>query len=132
MSLIYNTTNASTVMATISYFNYFSPSNISNCILWLDSQDNTKFTFSSGSNIATWLDKSGVGNTATATSSPVLTANCINGRQAIATATGPYFTGSLSITGATVTTFAVAVTTATLPLGGSDQRLVSLANTTNV
>ena len=130
MSLIYRTNNASgnALPATISYFNYFSPSNVTGCCLWLDSQDNTKFTFSSGSNIATWLDKSGVGNTATGVSSPVLTANLINGRQAIATATGPYFTGSLSITGATVTTFAVAVTTATLPLSGSDQRLVSLVN----
>ena len=130
MSLIYKTTNpsANAIPATIQYFNYFSPSNVTGCCLWLDSQDNTKFTFSSGSNIATWLDKSGVGNTATGVSSPVLTANLINGRQAIATATGPYFTGSLSITGATVTTFAVAVTTATLPLSGSDQRLVSLVN----
>jgi hypothetical protein len=130
MSLIFRTNNASgnALPATIQYFNYFSPTNIAGCCLWLDGLDNTRFTFSSGSNIATWLDKSGVGNTATGVSSPVLTANLINGRQAIATATGPYFTGPISITGATVTTFAVATTTASLPLGGSDQRLVSLVS----
>ena len=130
MSLIFRTNNSSgnALPATMQYFNYFSPSNITGCCLWLDSQDNSTFTFSSGSNIATWLDKSGVGNNATGVSSPVLTANLINGKQAIATATGPYFTGSISITGNTVTTFAVALTTASLPLGGSDQRLVSLVS----
>ena len=130
MSLIFRTNNPSgnALPATMQYFNYFLPTQISGCRLWLDSQDNSTFTFSSGSNIATWLDKSGVGNNATGVSSPVLTANLINGRQAIATATGPYFTGSISITGNTVTTFAVALTTASLPLGGSDQRLVSLVS----
>ena len=134
MSLIFRTNNSSgnALPATMQYFNYFSPSNITGCCLWLDSQDNSTFTFSSGSNIATWLDKSGVGNNATGVNSPVLTANLINGKQAVATANSPYFTGPLSITGATVTTFAVAVTTATLPLTGSDQRLVTFANTTNV
>jgi hypothetical protein len=134
MTSIFFSTNllVSAIPATMSFFNYVSPSNIGGCVLWLDSQDNTKFTFSSGSNIATWLDKSGVGNTATGTNSPVLTANLINGRQAVATANGPYFTGAMSITGATATTFAVAVTTATLPLSGYDQRLVTFANTTNV
>jgi hypothetical protein len=42
---------------------YFSPTNTAGCILWLDSSD--KSTTGGVTNITTWLDKSGKGNTAT-------------------------------------------------------------------
>ena len=89
-------------------------------------------TFSSGSNISQWRDKSGLGNHATATGSPVLTGNSINAYPAIVTSSGQYFTGPTSVTGTVVTVFAVAKTTRTLPNSGIDQRLVSLANGANV
>lgn len=40
----------------------YLPTSIPTCQLWLDSLDTTSFTFSSGSNITQWRDKSGVGN----------------------------------------------------------------------
>jgi len=110
----------------------FQPVDIAGCQLWLDSADNTALALS-GSNVTTWYDKSGNGNNGTATGTPVLTANSINGRQSIYLADAPYFLGSVSITTTTLTCFAVATTNLTLPNGrGRDQRLVSLANTTNV
>jgi hypothetical protein len=51
----------------------FSPTNISGCALWLDAADRTSFSFSSGSNISQWQDKSGNGRNGTALNSPVLT-----------------------------------------------------------
>jgi hypothetical protein len=110
----------------------FSPTSITGLQLWMDGSDLSSMTFSSGSNISQWRDKSGLGNHATATGSPVLTGNSINGYQAIVLASGKYFTGSTSVTGTTLTVFSVAKTTRTLPNGGLDQRLVSLANGANV
>ena len=45
----------------------FTPLDITNCVIWLDAMGNpaSNFTFSSGSNISTWLDKSGQGHTFT-------------------------------------------------------------------
>ena len=43
----------------------FAPVDISGCILWLDAQDYSTFTFSSGSNISNWKDKSGMSNDVT-------------------------------------------------------------------
>ena len=51
----------------------FLPTNISGCALWLDAADRTSFSFSSGSNISQWQDKSGNGRNGTALNSPVLT-----------------------------------------------------------
>jgi hypothetical protein len=53
----------------------FSPTNISGCALWLDASDTSSFSFSSGSNISQWRDKSGNGRNGTASNSPVLTLN---------------------------------------------------------
>jgi len=89
-------------------------------------------SFSSGSNISQWRDKSGLSNHATAVNAPVLTANAINTYQAVATPTTQYFTGATSVTGTTVTVFAVAQTSRTLPNASLDQRLVSLTNGANV
>jgi len=127
LSTLYNSNQIYT-LPTLTNINFFSPASISGLSLWLDGADSTQFTFSSGSNIATWKDKSGLNNTATASGSPVLQTYTINGQQSVYMPNAPYFGGSISITGTTVTTFAVATTTATLPLTGSDQRLVSLEN----
>jgi len=35
----------------------FSPVNLSNCAVWLDATDTTTFTFSTGSNVSQWRDK---------------------------------------------------------------------------
>ena len=120
---------------TISYLPRlptFSPTSITGLRLWMDATDTSSMTFSSGSNISQWRDKSGLGNHATATGSPVLTGISINAYPAIVTASGQYFTGPTSVTGTTLTVFAVAKTTRTLPNGGLDQRLVSLVNGANV
>ena len=70
-----------------------------------------------GTNVLTWTDKSGNGNNATAVGKPVLTANAINGIQAMYLADAPYFLGSVSITTTTLTCFAVATTNLTMPNG---------------
>ena len=106
-----------------------SPTNITGCVLWLDAADSSSITLS-GSNVTMWNDKSGLGNNATAVSNPTL--GTINGFQAMNTNNAPYFRGAISITGTTLTCFAIATTTLTLPNSSHDQRLVSLANTTNV
>ena len=98
---------------------------------WIDASDAT--TVTKGTNVLTWTDKSGNGNNATAVGKPVLTANAINGIQAMYLADAPYFLGSVSITTTTLTCFAVATTNLTMPNGRArDQRLVSLENLTNV
>lgn len=56
-----------------NYYSGFDPRSILGCQLWLDATDSKSFTFSSGSNIATWNDKSGNALSGTATGSPVLT-----------------------------------------------------------
>lgn len=120
---------------TISYLPrpiLFSPTSITGLRLWMDATDTSSMTFSSGSNISQWRDKSGLSNHATATGSPVLTGNSINDYPAIVTSSGQHFTGPTSVTGTTLTVFAVAKTTRTLPNNGLDQRLVSLVNGANV
>jgi hypothetical protein len=110
----------------------FSPQSIPGLALWLDAADTTSITGTS--TVTAWRDKSGNGNNATATGSPALTQNAINGVQAISTAVGTYFRGSVPISGTTLTCFAVATTNVTLPnlrTPRRDQRLVSLANGTN-
>lgn len=111
----------------------FDPRNVPGCSVWLDAADVTSVTFSSGSNVSSWRDKAGR-MAFTATNSPVWTSNAINGVPAMysaARATGQYFSGAINtaITGNTVTVFAVATTTLTLPNAVGDQRLVSLATT---
>jgi len=110
----------------------FTPRQFTGLQVWLDAGDTSSMSFSSGSNISQWRDKSGLLNHATATSTPVLTANNINGYQAIVLASGQYFTGLTSVTGTTLTVFAVALTSINLPNSGTDQRLISLVNEANV
>jgi hypothetical protein len=62
---------------TITQSYSFSPANVvsSGCRLWLDAADATTFTFSSGSNLSQWRDKSGSNNHATATVGPLYSAS---------------------------------------------------------
>jgi hypothetical protein len=41
------------------------PTSITGCLLWLDANDSTTITYSSGSNLSQWADKSGLGNNMT-------------------------------------------------------------------
>jgi hypothetical protein len=130
----WNVASSVITVPTPVYNRPFQPVDIAGCQLWLDSADNTALVLS-GANVTTWYDKSGNGNNGTATGTPVLTANSINGYQSIYLADAPYFLGSVSITTSTLTCFAVATTNVTLPntrTGLRDQRLVSLENLTNV
>ena len=45
-------------MATITNTNYFSPTQIGGCSLWLDAADTNSITLN-GSNVSQWNDKSG-------------------------------------------------------------------------
>ena len=50
------------------YQNIFTPTSIGGCQIWMDAADITSFTFSSGSNISVWKDKSGYSNNFTTVS----------------------------------------------------------------
>lgn len=57
----------------------FDPRSIGGCAIWLDGSDSTAFTFSSGTNISAWLDKSGYSNNAQVRAGTcTLTANAKN------------------------------------------------------
>ena len=54
--------------------NKFNPTQIAGCQLWLDAADSSKFSYSSGSTISTWIDKSpGANNLTTLTGTPTYT-----------------------------------------------------------
>jgi streptogramin lyase len=61
----------------------FGPTDIPGCALWLDAADASTFTFSSGSNISNWKDKSPNGFTGTSSGSPTLVTNSQNGLQVV-------------------------------------------------
>jgi len=50
---------------TILQNSIFSPSIISNLILWLDATDSSTISYSSGSNVSQWNDKSSIQNNMT-------------------------------------------------------------------
>jgi hypothetical protein len=124
-----------------------SPLNIPSCCLWLDATDRSTInsgTITVGSSVTTWSDKSGQGNTAVASNSPVWSLNAINGNNAMylgnsaaigstpggTNASGIAFRGTLStaITGTTLTVFAIATWSGYQV--SRDQRIVSLASNT--
>jgi hypothetical protein len=72
------------VFLNSKYASGFSPQVIPGLALWLDAADQSTFTFSSGSNISQWNDKSGNGRNAIAETSPILSNS------------GVYFSGSSS------------------------------------
>ena len=57
----------------------FDPRSIPGCALWLDGADSNSMTFSSGSNISTWVDKSPNGYIGTSSGSPTFVTNSQNG-----------------------------------------------------
>ena len=73
----------------------FNPKSISGIQLWLDAADPSTITGTSP--VTAWRDKSGNGNNGTASGSPVVLANSINGSYP-----SIYFDGASSIAGATV------------------------------
>jgi hypothetical protein len=80
----------------------FSPQSIPGLALWLDGADSSSFTFSSGSNISSWRDKSGKGlNVSTTANYPVYTS------------TGVQFTGSTPTVLSNVTGYAASNTLTT-------------------
>ena len=103
----------------------FNPVDIPGCVLWLDGADGSFMTFS-GSNITQWNDKSGNGNNATATGTPTYNTTGLNSLPAVAFNGSCYFQGNVSITGQTLTCFAVG---SFVNSNGSDQRFISLAAT---
>lgn len=63
-----------------------SPAQIGNLVQWLDAQDAGGFTFSTGTDVSQWNDKSGNGNhmvQATGSAQPLYNAATINGRPAV-------------------------------------------------
>ena len=83
----------------------FDPRSVPGCQLWLDAADSSTITFSSGSNVSSWADKSGNGRNGTSTGSPTLSSGQIvfSGSQ--------WFSGSITNTSANLTAFVVAKTT---------------------
>lgn len=70
-------------MFSTQQYSGFDPRTIPGCALWLDAADSNAFTFSSGSNVATWKDKSQNLLTGTASNSPTRVDNRINGLPAV-------------------------------------------------
>ena len=79
----------------MTVYGRFNPKSISGIQLWLDAADPSTITGTSP--VTAWRDKSGNGNNGTASGSPVLLANSLNGSYP-----SIYFNGSSSIAGATV------------------------------
>lgn len=116
--------------ATVLYrpFNRtFQPVDISGCQLWLDAADSSSITLS-GSNVTAWVDKSGNGNNTTIRGIPTLAT--VSGNKYINLTSGSAgFNGSISITGNTVSTFAVII----IPANATNAaRIVSLGNTADL
>jgi hypothetical protein len=90
------------IMRAIPYYTAFSPRSIAGCALWLDGADSSSISFSSGSNVSTWNDKSGNAANATASGSGLIyTQSAINSKPAIllpGNSTYTFFTGT-SISG---------------------------------
>lgn len=99
-------------MATQLYQNYtYLPTQISGCTLWLDAADSSTVTLSSGTtNVASWADKSGLGNNATAVGTIPYTAkiNSVSAMNFPGTFS-TYFAGSVSNSGPTLTALSVFV-----------------------
>ena len=83
---------------------FTSPTTISGCQLWLDGKDTA--SSGTGSTLTTWFDKSGLSRNATANTA-ITVGNTLNGYRALTFTGGQWLTGSISITGATMTVFTV-------------------------
>jgi hypothetical protein len=83
-------------ISALPFHTQFKPTSIAGCCLWLDGADQTNFTFSSGSNINNWTDKSGNSNTFTTSQGTVTYSN-----------KSAYFNGSSMMTNTSQTGFAL-------------------------
>jgi hypothetical protein len=78
----------SKIMTIVPYGNYF-PLAMPACGLWLDAADATTITYSSGSNLSQWRDKSGNGYImSNSTGTTTVVANSLNSYNAIYTPSG--------------------------------------------
>lgn len=86
----------------------FRPTDISSSSLWLDGADRSSIALS-GSNVTSWIDKSGNGRNATSVNSPTITTGALNGQSVISFGGTPYMTTTLSLgTTQALTLFTVA------------------------
>jgi hypothetical protein len=95
------------VLGTSKSIYGFDPRSVPGCVLWLDGADSRTLSFSSGSNISSWADKSGNASNATATGTPTYNTTGLNSRPAVAFNGSCYFQGNVSITGQTLTCYVV-------------------------
>ena len=115
------------VLGTSKSIYGFDPRIVPGCCLWLDAADGFTITQPSGDGVVTvWRDKSGLGNSATATGTPIYNTTGLNSCPALAFNGSCYFQGNVSITGQTLTCYVVGSYVAS---GGGDQRFISLAAT---
>jgi hypothetical protein len=92
------------------YNRTFQPVDISGCQLWLDAADRSanSITFSSGTTVSAWLDKSGNGNNGTANTGVAWAENGFGtGLPAMTFTNTQWFLGNISITGDQFTAFCV-------------------------
>ena len=90
------------------YNRIFQPVDISGCQLWLDAADKSSITFSSGTTVSAWLDKSGNGNNGTPNTGITWNVNGFgNGLPAMTFTSTQWFLGNISITGNQFTAFCV-------------------------
>ena len=89
----------------------FSPTQISGCQLWLDAADSATISFSSGTSVSQWNDKSGANNHAlqATTANQPSTYTSANGLTGMNFGTSNFFRGSFSspITGTTLSAFVI-------------------------
>jgi hypothetical protein len=92
----------------------FDPRSVPGMALWLDAADASSLTFSSGSNVSAWRDKSGNSQSFTVTGTPTLTSNAQNGSSAVTfNGTSYFYNTTLSTPIASHTSFVVAKFTGT-------------------
>lgn len=119
--------------STQQYFG-FDPRTIPTCVTWLDAQDESAFTFSSGSNVSQWRNKAVNATPAFAAGTPTRVGGSLQGYTSVSLGTNNYFAGGVSgLLGiSNLSYFVVGVTTAAQPRVGSDQRLISLVGQTTL
>jgi hypothetical protein len=116
-----------TTLPTPVYNRPFQPVDIPGCQLWLDAADTSSnsITFSSGTTVSAWLDKSGNGNNGTANTGVAWAASGMGTNLPAMTFTNTqWFLGNISITGATMTVFGVISMSASSPFAA---RMIALA-----
>jgi hypothetical protein len=125
----WNTASTVITIPTPVYNRVFQPVDIPGCLLWLDAADTSSnsITFSSGTTVSAWLDKSGNGNNGTANTGVAWAANGMGTNLPAMTFTNSqWFLGNISITGSTMTVFGVISMSASSPFAA---RMIALAAT---